>query len=135
MDFDSFWKDVVGNVQNFAAVCSVAIISEMHVHLLLEPDVIPLGRVGGCRCESPPHVHLPRCVVLNCIVPEIMWGDLVKPLADILGDFFDNLPLGVRCGKVIAKEGLVEGEHAFDLDAEGDLKGGVDHVESRLRMM
>ena len=50
MNIDAIRKKTLGNVQNLATVPSVAVFGEMLVHVLLEPVVVPLGRVGrGCR--------------------------------------------------------------------------------------
>lgn len=63
-----------------------------------------------------------------------MLGDLVELSSNILGDVFDDLGVGFGAGKVVTEEGLVEGEDAFHFDAEGDLEGGVDHVDGVLWM-
>lgn len=55
---DRIRKKSLRNVQDLAAVSSVAVTGEMLVHVLLPPDVVPLGRVGGRRCETPAHVLL-----------------------------------------------------------------------------
>lgn len=61
-----------------------------------------------------------------------MLGDLVELAADIVGDVFDDLGVRFGGGEVIAQDGLVEGEDAFDFDAEGELEGGVDHFDGFL---
>lgn len=58
-----------------------------------------------------------------------MLGYLVELSTDILGNGLDNLAVGFDGGKVSTEEALVEGEDALDFDAEGDLEGGVDHVD------
>ena len=129
MDADVGWKKFLGNVEDFAAVCSVPVFGEMLVEMLLEPDVVALGRIVGGRCESPAHVSLPRGVVLTCVFVHVMLGDLVELLPDIVRDDLDDLGVGF-CGiELVAKECLVEGEDALDFDAEGDLEGGVDHLD------
>lgn len=51
-------KKSLSNVQDLAAVCSIAVSFEMYVHLVLEADVIALRRVGGGCCKTPAHVLL-----------------------------------------------------------------------------
>lgn len=63
-----------------------------------------------------------------------MLRDLVELSSDILGDVFNDFGVVFGIEKVVAKEALVEGEGAFDFDAEGDLEGGVDHVGGVLWM-
>ena len=58
------------------------------------------------------------------VVVEVVLGDLVQLSSDGLGDVFDDRGMGFKAGEV----GLVEGEDAFDFDAEGYLVGGVDHL-------
>lgn len=69
-----------------------------------------------------------------CVLVEIVLGDLVELAADVLRDVFDDFGVGFGGGEVVAEESLVEGEDAFDFDAEGDLEGGVDHVGGVLLM-
>ena len=59
---------------------------------------------------------------------EIMLGDLAELPADVVWDIFYDLGFGVGGGEVLMKECFVEGEDAFDFDAEGDTEGAVDHV-------
>ena len=59
MGFDSVGKKSLGELQDFAAVGSVAVSFEMRVGFQLEVDVVSLGWVGGRCCECPAHVLLP----------------------------------------------------------------------------
>ena len=61
-----------------------------------------------------------------------MLGDLVELAADVVGDVFYDLGVGFGGGQVVPQDGLVEGEDAFDFDAEGELEGGVDHFDGVL---
>ncbi len=58
VDFDAFREKSLGDMQDLAAVSSVAVFCEMFIRVLLESDVVPLGRVGGGCCEAPAHVLL-----------------------------------------------------------------------------
>ena len=58
MDLDLFWKESLGYMQDFAAVCSVAVFREVYFKVFLEAVVVALGRVGGGCCETPAHVLL-----------------------------------------------------------------------------
>lgn len=69
-----------------------------------------------------------------CVFVEIVLGDLAELAADVLRDVFDDVGVGFGGGEVVAEESLVEGEDAFDFDAEGSLEGGVDHVGGVLLM-
>lgn len=128
VDGDPVREEGLGDAQDLAAVGSVAVFGAVRVHVLLEP-VVEVGRVGGGRREAPAHVLLARCIVSACVFVDVVLGDLVELSTDVVGDVFDDLGVGVGVGKVVAQEGLVEGEDAFDFDAEGDLEGGVDHVD------
>ena len=63
------------------------------------------------------------------ILVQVVLGDLVELAADVVGDVFYDLGVGLGGGggQVVLQEVLVEGEDAFDFDAEGELEGGVDH--------
>lgn len=63
------------------------------------------------------------------VVVEVVLGDLVQLSSDGLGDVFDDRRIGFSAGELVSEVGLVEGEDAFDFDAEGYLVGGVDHLE------
>ena len=69
--------------------------------------------------------------MLAGVLVQVVLGDLVELPADIVGDVFDVLGVGFGGGggQVVPQEGLVEGEDAFDFDAEGELEGGVDHFD------
>lgn len=58
VDLDSVWKNFLGDVQNLAAVCSVAVFLEVNVHDFLELAVIAVFRIGGGCCKSPAVVLL-----------------------------------------------------------------------------
>lgn len=47
MDLDLFWQKSLGYMQDFAAVCSVAVFREVYFKVFLEAIVVALGRVGG----------------------------------------------------------------------------------------
>ncbi len=100
--------------------------------MLLESVVVALGRVGGGCCESPAHIPLARFIVLACVFVQVVWGDLVELLPDVIGDVFDDVGVGLGGGEMIAEELLVEGEDALNFDAEGDLEGGVEHGDGVL---
>ncbi len=102
--------------------------------MLLEFVVVALGRVCGGCCESPAHVPLARFVVLAGVFVQVVWGDLVELLPDVVGDVFDDVGVGLGGGEMIAEKLLVESEDAFDFDAEGDLEGGVEHVDGVMWM-
>ena len=70
----------------------------------------------------------------SSIIVSIVLGDMVELFADTLRDVFDDLGVAVDVVEVSAEERLVECEDAFDFDAEGDLEGGVDHVDGFLLM-
>ena len=129
VDDDSRRKKGLGNAQDLAAVCSVAVVGKMCIHGILEPVVVALVGVGGGCCEAPAHVLLARYIMSTCILIEINFGDLVELSTDFLRDLFDDVGVGFGGGKVVAQERLVEGEDTFDFDAEGDLERGVDHVD------
>ena len=59
---------------------------------------------------------------------------MVELFADIVRDVFDDLGVAVDVVEIILEESLVEGEDAFEFDAEGDLEGRVDHVDGVLLM-
>ena len=71
---------------------------------------------------------------MTCVFVQIVLRDLVKLSSDILGDVFDDLGVAFGLGKMVTEEAFVEGEVAFDFDAEGDLECGVDHVGGVLWM-
>ena len=58
VDLDFLRKKILGDLQDLAAVSSVAVLGEMHIHVLLESVVVSLGRVVGRCCEPPAHVLL-----------------------------------------------------------------------------
>ncbi len=58
VDHDAFREKGLGDMQDLATVSSVAVFCEMFVRVLLESDVVPLGRVGGGCCDAPAHVLL-----------------------------------------------------------------------------
>lgn len=62
------------------------------------------------------------------IIILIVFGDKVELLADILRDVFDDLGVAVDVVEMVLEESYVEGEDAFEFDAEGDLEGRVYHV-------
>ena len=61
-----------------------------------------------------------------------MFGDLVELASDIVGDVFDDLGVCLGGGELFVEETFVEGEDAFDFDAEGDFECGVDHLDGVL---
>ena len=69
---------------------------------------------------------------MTCIFIQVVSGDLVELSSDIFGNVFYDLRVGSSGGQVVFEEGLMEGEDAFDFDAEGDLEGGVDHSDGVL---
>ena len=70
----------------------------------------------------------------TCIFVQILLRDLIQLPSDILGNVFDDLGIRLVGSEMVAEEGLVEGEDAFDFDAKGDLEGRVDHVECKFRV-
>lgn len=129
VDCDPVREKSLGGMQYLTAVSSVAVLLAMGVEEVLELDVVSLGRVVGGRCEAPAHVHLAGCIAVTSVFVHVVAGDLVELPSRFVGDVFDDFGVGVRFEEVVAEDGLVKGEDAFDLDAEGDLEGGVDHVD------
>ena len=127
VDFHAGREQGLRYVEDFAAISPVAVCGEMAVELRLEAHVVARGGVVGRCCEGPAHVSLAGDVVVADIVVEVVLGDLVELAADGVGDVFYDFGGGGGAGEVVAEEGLVEGEDAFDFDAEGELEGGVDH--------
>ena len=68
VDFDAVREQSLGYVEDFAAVGPVAVLGEMQVELLLEADVVALGRVVGRCCEGPAHVSLAGDVAVAYIL-------------------------------------------------------------------
>ena len=134
VDFNTLRKNCLGDVQNFAAVSSVAIFLEVLIRVLLESYVVSLRGVGRGCCQAPAHVFPPCFVVAACVFVKIMLRDLTELQADVVRDVFNDLWFGVGGGEVLIEECFVEGEDAFDFDAEGDTEGGVDHVGGVLRI-
>ena len=66
--------------------------------------------------------------MVACVFVKIVLRDLAELPADVVWDMFYDLGLGVGGGEVLVEEAFVEGEDAFNFDAEGDREGGVDHV-------
>ena len=64
-----------------------------------------------------------------CVFVKIMLRDLAELPAGVVRDVFYDLGVGLGGGEVLLEECFVEGEDAFDFDAEGNREGGVDHVD------
>ena len=134
VDADAGRKERLGDVQHFAAVGTVAVFGEVRVEMVLETVVVALRWVFGGGCEGPALVLLARFVMLAGVFVQVVLGDLVELSPDVVGDVFDDFGVGGGGGEVFVEKSLVEGEDAFDFDAEGHLEGGVDHVDGALDM-
>ena len=84
-----------------------------------DADIVARREKGKGAAESPAGVERARAVVVLMAAAEFP--------ADVVGEGFDDCGVGVGAVKVAEEEGLVEGEDAFDFDAEGNLEvGGHD---------
>ena len=89
-------QEGLGEVEDFAAVGTVAVCGEVLVELVLEADGVARGRVGCGGCEGPALVARARDVVVAGVVVEVVLGDLVETAADGVGDGFYDF--GGCCG-------------------------------------